>query len=264
MLFLIKLIVLSLVQGVGEILPISSSGHLIVLSKLFNIDDSNISIEIMLHLASLVALLVYYFDFIKGIIQGVFSYVFKSDKTKYREWSYFISIVIASIPTCIIGLILNNYLSFLTSYIGILLVINGLLLLIKREYNDTKNIEDLTMLDKFKIGLIQSIGVIPGISRSGSSLLGCNQVKLNKEDSFNLTFLLLFPLVIGSLVLNISDFNFDKTLLIPYIISFLLTTIVTYFSLALLHSLVARGKSKIFGWYCVSVGTIYSIILLVI
>ena len=133
-----------------------------------------------------------------------------------------------------------------------------------KDNDSKKEVENLNLLDKLKIGLFETIGLVPGISRSGSSLLGCSVVNLNKEDSFNLTFLLLFPLVIGSLVLNVGDFSYDKTLLIPYIIIFLITFMVTYISMVILHKLVITRGSKIFSIYCVSIGIIYSIILLVI
>lgn len=264
MLFLFKLIILALFQGVGEILPISSSGHLIILERLFNIDSNDLTIEILLHLASLLALTFYYFDFIKNMVRKVYLYLFKKKKEYYLEWNYFTTLLIASIPTCLIGLILNNYLDKLVSYISILLIFNGVLLLVTKYKDNSKNIEDLTIKDKLKLGVIQSLGLVPGISRSGTCLMGCNFIKLNKEDSFNLTFLLLFPLVIGSVILNLGDFVIDANLIVPYIIIFLITFMTTYISMTLLHSLVSKGKSKIFGVYCVSIGVIYSIILLVI
>ena len=264
MLFLFKLILLALIQGLGEILPISSSAHLIMVKELINIDSSNFVIEILLHISSLCALSVYYFDFIKNMIIKVYQYIFKRKQEYYREWNYFTTIIIATIPTCLIGLFLNAYLDKLTGYVGMFLVFNGILLLTINNKKESKNIEDLTVLDKLKIGVIQSIGLIPGISRSGASLVGCNVTKLNSEDSFNLTFLLLFPLVIGSFLLNVNDFNFDSDLIIPYIIIFIITFITTYFSMCFLHNLISKGKSKIFALYCVSIGIIYSIILMVI
>ena len=264
MLFFIKLIVLALIQGVGEILPISSSGHLIMFSNLFNVNDEGVMIEIVLHLASLIALVFYYFDFIKEMIKGVYMYLIKKDYTYYKKWNYFTTIVVASIPVCIMGFFLNDYLDLLVNYVGLFLIFNGVLLLFVKNNDSKKEVENLNLLDKLKIGLFETIGLVPGISRSGSSLLGCSVVNLNKEDSFNLTFLLLFPLVIGSLVLNVGDFSYDKTLLIPYIIIFLITFMVTYISMVILHKLVITRGSKIFSIYCVSIGIIYSIILLVI
>jgi len=264
MLFLIKLILLALIQGVGEILPISSSGHLIMFSNLCNINDEGVTIEILLHVASLLALVFYYFDFIKDMIKGVYKYLIKKDYTCYKKWNYFSAIIIASIPVCLVGFILNDYLDLLVNYVGLFLIFNGILLLFIKNRDTNREVEDLRLLDKLKIGLFETIGLVPGISRSGSSLLGCSVVKLNKEDSFNLTFLLLFPLVLGSLVLNVGEFSYDKALLIPYIIIFLITFMVTYLSMVILHKLVITRGSKIFSVYCVSVGVIYSIILLVI
>ena len=198
------------------------------------------------------------------MIKGTYSYLIKKDKRYYKEWSYFTTLIVATIPVCLIGLFLNDYLSSLSNYIGIMLIINGVILLVSKWKDCNKEMEDLTFIDKVKIGICECFGLFPGISRSGSSLLGCKLIKLNKEDSFNLTFLLLFPLVIGSLVLNIGDFSFKNALIIPYIISFLITIMTTYLSVFLFHKCISKGKEKIFGMYCVLIGAIYSIILLVI
>ena len=137
MLFLFELIVLSLIQGVGEILPISSSAHLIMISNLFNINKEDLTIEILLHLASLFALIVYYYDFIKNIIKKVYLYLVKKDKTYYKEWGYFTTLIIASIPTCLVGFFINDHLNKVTSFVGLILIFNGLILmLIKDKYNE--------------------------------------------------------------------------------------------------------------------------------
>ena len=259
MLFLLKIIILALIQGIGEILPISSSGHLIMISNILSLNQEDVTLEIFLHLASLLALTIYYFTNIKNMFIGVIKYLFKHDKRYYIEWAYFTTIIIATIPCALIGYIVNDYLIYLTSYVGILLIINGIVLLLFKDKHYHKNIEDLTIIDKVRFGLYQSFGLFPGISRSGIVLSCAKRNKLNKEDSFNLTFYMLFPLVIGSLILNITDFRLDKNLILPYIISFLITFILTYFSMIIFHNLIAKNKSKIFGYYCLFIGMCYSL-----
>ena len=185
MLFLFELIILAIFQGIGEILPISSSGHLIMIQNLFNIDSENMVIEILLHLASLVALTFYYFDFIKNMIVKVFLYLFKNNKEYYKEWNYFTTIIISSIPTCLIGLILNNYLDKLASYVSILLIFNGFLLLIIRNKDIIRELKEigfyylLVGLESISDNYLNSYNKYTGASQNEECINFLNSINLN-------------------------------------------------------------------------------------
>lgn len=254
---LLKYICLSVIQGVGEILPISSSGHLLLFRKILNIEMQGFTIELVLHLASLLALFIYYKNTIFELIRGFCNYLFKKENEYKREFIFVIGMIISLVPTCLVGYFANDYLDYFLKYsfvVGIFLIFNGLnLFLVKNTVGD-KKIEDLSFLSFFKIGLGQCLGLIPGFSRSGSALSMCYREKLSKEDSEKFTFLMLFPLVIGSLILNIGDFVFDKNITVLLIISFIITFIVTFLSLGLLSKIVSRGKLYYFAYYCVFIG----------
>ena len=254
---LVKYIVLAIVQGVGEILPISSSGHLLLVRKLLNIDVEGIGIELILHLASLIALFIFYRKVIVNLIKGTYKYIIKKDKSYRRDFVFVRGMIISLIPTCLVGFFLDDYLDYFLKYsfiVGIFLVINGVNLYFVRNKESEKDIEDLSCFSFVKIGLGQCFGLLPGISRSGSALSMCYREKLNKEDSEKFTFLMLFPLVLGSIILNISEFSFIKESSILLVISFILTFLITIISLNFLKKIINSNKLHYFTYYCIIVG----------
>lgn len=256
---LLKYIFLSIIQGVGEILPISSSGHLLLFRKLLNINIEGVSLEITLHIASLVALFIYYKRTILDLIKGFIGYVLKKDKIYVREYKFVMGMIICLIPTCFIGFIVNDYLDYFFKYslvVGIFLILNGINLLLIKNNEGKKCVEEMSFFSFFKIGLGQCLGLVPGFSRSGSALSMCYREKMNKEDSEKFTFLMLFPLVLGSLVLNIGDFTIESNLNVLLMISFIVTFIVTFFSLGLLSKIVRKGKLYYFSYYCIIIGVL--------
>lgn len=260
---LLKYIFLSIIQGVGEILPISSSGHLLLFRKLINLDMEGFAIELVLHVASLLALFIYYRKTISELIRGFFYYSFKRNRNYNKEFRFVIGMVISLMPTCLVGYFVNDYLDYFVKYsfiVGFFLILNGMNLMNIKRIKGERNIEEISYLSFFKIGLGQCLGLIPGFSRSGSALSMCYKEKMNKEDSEKFTFLMLFPLVLGSLVLNLNDFVFDKNLTILLIISFIITFMVTMLSLGLLSKIVRKGKLYYFSYYCIIIGIIVMIL----
>ncbi len=254
---LLKYIFLSIIQGVGEILPISSSGHLLLFRKILNIEMEGFAVELVLHLASLLALFIYYRKIIKELFIGFFKYLFLKDKVYRREFRFVIGMIISLFPTCLVGYFFNDYLDYFLKYsliVGVFLILNGLNLWLIRNKDGKKCVEELSLFSFIKIGLGQCLGLVPGFSRSGSALSMCYREKLSKEDSEKFTFLMLFPLVIGSLILNIGDFSFDSNMTILLFISFIITFMFTFFSLGLLSKVVGKGKLYYFSYYCIIIG----------
>jgi len=254
---LLKYIFLSIIQGIGEILPVSSSGHLMLFRKILNINIEGMAIEIVLHLASLLALFIYYRRTIIDLFKGFFKYLFNKNFENFREFRFALGMFVSLIPTCLVGYFANDYLDYFFKYsfmVGIFLILNALNLYAVKSKDSNKSLEEVSMFSFFKIGLGQCIGLIPGFSRSGSALSMCYREKMNKEDSEKFTFLMLFPLVLGSLILNVGDFNFDKNMTVLLIISFIVTFMVTMLSLGLLSKIVRRNKLYYFSYYCIIIG----------
>lgn len=254
---LVKYIFLSIIQGVGEVLPISSSGHLMIARKLLGINSEGIALELILHLASLVALFIYYRKTITSLMKGFFYYVFKKEKEYERDFRFIKGMIISLIPTCLAGYFLDDYLDGFLKYsfvIGIFLILNGINLYTIKNKENVRKIEELNAFSFMKIGLGQCFGLIPGFSRSGSCLSMCYREKMDKEDSEKFTFLMLFPLVLGSVILNIGDFSFNRGEGVLLAISFILTFIITMLSIRFLNRLIKNNKLYYFSYYCVFVG----------
>ena len=254
---LLKYIFLSIIQGVGEILPISSSGHLLLFRKILNIEMEGFAIELVLHVASLLALFIYYRKTIIELLKGFFKYLFGDKERNKKEYRFITAMIISLIPTCLVGYFANDYLDYFLKYsfmVGIFLILNGINLLMVKNKRGARKIEECSRFSFFKIGVGQCLGLIPGFSRSGSALSMCYRENIDREDSEKFTFLMLFPLVLGSVILNIRDFTFDKNLTILLIISFIVTFLITFLSLGLLTKIVRRNKLYYFTYYCIIIG----------
>ena len=254
---LIKYVVLAIVQGLGEVLPISSSGHLLIIRNMLGIDTKGMSIELILHLASLLALFIYYKKTIFSLVKGNIRYIFKRNKEYTSDFKFLKGMIISLIPTCLVGYFLNDYLDYFFSYsviVGVFLILNGINLYSIKNKENIKSISELKTSSFVKIGIGQCLGLVPGFSRSGSCLSMCYREKINKDDSEKFTFLMLFPLVTGSIILNLEDFVFNKSEIPLLVISFILTFMITLFSIKILNKIIKNNKLHYFSYYCLIVG----------
>ncbi len=262
MIELIKYIVLGFVQGVAEVLPISSSGHLAIVQNIMGIDESQLTFEVFLHLASLIAIVFFLRKTIWKLLRGFCLYVFKKDKEYVFEFKYCLFIVISTIPLVLASLLVKDLVAQITTVIwavGIFLMINALLLYILPKFQGNRGEKDLNFVDAIVIGCFQVVGVFPGISRSGSCLCGGFSRKLDKNTAAQYAFVMFLPAAFGSFVLEADNmlniFNgIDKNTLVLYIISFLVTLVVTYFSFKVLLAVVRKGKFEWFSIYCLLMG----------
>lgn len=259
----IKYIFLAIIQGISEVLPISSSGHLQVVQKYLGMDISSLTFSILLHFGSFIAMIIFYWKTIKNILLGLINYVFKKkrdeDTTFYARLSLFI--IISSIPAGIIGFLLKSTIESVfvdIFYIGISFLITAILLLIIKNIKGYKNLKEMTYKDAFIIGLFQSIGIVPGISRSGITLIGNKVRKINSKSAFDYTFLLFLPVSFGSLILEIFDGNIlpSSSLFIPYLVGILVSGLTTFLSLKLLCSIIKKDKLHYFAYYLIFIGII--------
>ena len=180
---MIEILILSLIQGVTEFLPISSSSHLILFSKLTNFQNQSLSLDVSLHIGSFLAVITFFYkDLIKFI--------------KNKE--LFIKILISSLPVMILGFLLiqTDLISELRNIkvIGWMTLLFGVLLYISDKFNMHKNIEsDFTYKSALMIGFFQMISLVPGVSRSGITITAARLLKFNRYDAAKISFLLSIP-----------------------------------------------------------------------
>ncbi len=259
---LLKYLILGIIQGFTEPLPISSSGHLRIFKSLFNSEVlSDMNFEIIVNFGSLVAILILYRKEIISIIKDFFCYIKTKEKKYEVNYKYAWLIVIGTIPAALLGLFVKDLIEkyFTTKLVGAMLIITSLLLYMIKDIKGKKEKKDMTYKDAIKIGLFQVIALLPGISRSGATVVGGMESNLKRETALNYSFMLYIPISIASMVLGISDLinsNDLNTLLIPYTISMIAAGIVTYYAAKLFIDIMKKGKLIYFSIYCFIVGII--------
>ena len=238
----IKYILLGIIQGITEPLPISSSGHIIIFKNLFNTHMFNdFNFEIFANFGSFIAITIIYY---KDIIN-----IFKNIK-------YIKRLIISTIPVGIMGFLFKDVIEKISSLkvIGFALLITGLSLLLVKNIKGNKIDNDITIKDAIIIGLFELISLIPGLSRSGMVLCGSLLCKLNNDSALKYTFLLYLPISIATFSLSIFDIGITSDLIIPYLIGTLSSLIVTFYSFNWFKKYVNKGNLWKFAIYCFILG----------
>lgn len=251
-------ILLGILQGFTEPLPISSSGHLFLFKNVFNTDMLNdLNFEIFVNFGSFLAILLIFWKDIVKLITSFFTYIFnkkKREKTK-TNFKYCMLILIGSIPVGIMGALWKDKIETALNIrlLGVAFLITAISLFLVKNVKGTKEDKDITYKDAIIIGLLQMVALCPGISRSGTVLVGCLLCKLSRESALKYTFMLYFPVSVASMGLGVLDFietPASTNLLAPYLLGMLAAGIVTYFSYKWLSDLVKKGKLWKFSIYC--------------
>ena len=254
---LIKYILLGFLQGITEPLPISSSGHIYVFKALFNtqmFDD--LVLEIFLNFASFVAILFIFRNDIKDLVIGCIDYIKNKTKKSKKHFDYLMMIVIGTLPVACVGLFVKDYMETLLTrnifIVGIGFLITGLALLLVLNSKGKKTDKDITWKDALFVGVFQAVSLLPGISRSGMTLVASLLIGLDKKSAVKYSFMLYFPVSIATMLVGIGDFSLigrDISTLIYYLISMVSAGIFTYISYNWLTRLVEREKLWRFSLY---------------
>ena len=252
-------ILLGILQGFTEPLPISSSGHLFLFKQLFNTNLlQDLNFEIFVNFGSFLAILYIFFPDIIKLVKSFFSYIFNKETRKITkdDFKYCMLVIVGSIPVAIVGaLFKDNIESALENIkvLGLAFLITSILLFIVKNKSGYKTDKDITYKDAIIIGLLQMVALCPGISRSGTVLVGCLLCGLKRDTALKYTFMLYFPVSIASMGLGVIDFISNPastTLLLPYVLGMIASLVVTYFSYKWLSELVKKGKLWKFSIYC--------------
>lgn len=263
----IKYIILGILQGITEPLPVSSSGHIFVLKSLFQTNMFNdLNLEIFLNFASFIAILIIFWKDVVNLIKGFFTFVGKKGKACQEEFKYCMLIVVGTIPVGILGLIIKDPLEELLAKNGFLVgfgfLITALALLLVMKSNGKKEDNDITYKDAIIIGLCQAIALTPGISRSGMTLVGCLLCGLSRKSSLKYAFMLYFPVSVVTMLLGVKDLvegGMAMNLLGYYGVSMIFSFIFTYVAYKWLSNIVQNGKLWKFSIY-LFIAAIFTII----
>lgn len=253
-------LILGIIQGLTELLPISSSGHLDIIPWMLgwtNSEAFNIAFEgfdVALHFGTLLAIGIFFFkDWLK-LIKGGYRQVFKKEKSK--EGKMFLYIVAATLPGGIIGLLLDKFVGDGLKQpliIATALIVMGIILYIvdKKSKSNTKY-EEMTVKQTFLIGLSQCLAFIPGVSRSGITMTTGRAMGVDRESAAKYSFMLSAPIVLAATILKLKDFVFS----IPFFVGILASFIVGIFVIKFLLNYLKKGSFKIFAIYRVIFGIV--------
>src|SRR5690625_3652170 len=221
---LLKFIFLGLFQGFTEPIPISSSGHTVLLKELFNVNIPGLSFEMFIHFGSLLAIAIFYRGTLWQLLRNTYLFISQKNEQGKKDFYFLVLLFIAIIPAAFIGLFFEEQINKLLQHIiiiGIALLMTGVFLWKISKKRGVKEERDITIVHASWIGLAQSIAIIPGISRSGATIIMGMYVGLKREVALKFSFLLYIPVSVGAFVLSARDLLFDpyiSTLIIPYLL----------------------------------------------
>ena len=255
---ILQAIILGIIQGVTELLPISSSGHLNLVPLILGWHMPE-SFDVALHLGTLLAITIFFFKDWINLIKGGFSQLVKKEKS--TDGKIFWYIVAVTIPTGIVSLLLDKFSEFICEkfrielpLIAIMLIVLGIVLYIVDKKSVSKvNLENMTFKQSFLIGISQAIAAaFPGTSRSGITMTVSRALKVDRESAAKYSFLLSTPIVLAAVIFSITDFEFTLAFLAGVLSSFLVGLVVIKFLLNYLK----KGSFKVFAVYRVVLGII--------
>ena len=254
---IIKSILLGIVQGLTEFLPISSSGHLEIFKVILGFEtglNNNILFTLILHLATSFSVMVVYWNDIKKIFKSVFS-------IKKDENTYFLSLILISIfPAGFVGFFFEEKISNLFDgnifLVGSMFFFTSIILFVSDFKIKTTN--KLDYVKSFFVGVSQALAIIPGISRSGLTICSSVLMGVNRELAAKFSFLMVLPLIFGSFlkILIFDELIFNQEIISSYVFGFLSAFISGIFACKWMIVLVKKSKMKYFSVYCLTLGLI--------
>ncbi|WP_418264232.1 undecaprenyl-diphosphate phosphatase [Flavobacterium faecale] len=242
----IQAIVLAIIEGITEFLPVSSTGHMIIASSFYGIaqDDFTKLFTIVIQLGAILSVIILYF------------------KRFFQSFDFYFKLLVAFIPAVVLGLLLSDAIDKLLENpvtVAVSLLIGGIILLKVDDWFNTSDNTEVTYLKAFKIGLFQCLAMVPGVSRSGASIVGGMSQNLSRTSAAEFSFFLAVPTMFGATVKKCYDYYKDGFVLSEDQINLLIIGNVIAFIVALLAiksfiDFLSRKGFKIFGYYRIIVG----------
>ncbi len=246
---------LGLLQGLTEFLPVSSSGHLVIAQHFLGVTQPGVTFEVLVHFGTLLSIVCVFWQDIYNLLRG-----FLHDE---REKKLLILLLIGTIPAGVMGLLLGPFFKGLfdrPDLVGVTLLVTGLIVWIINNLKlEKREIKDMYALDALVIGIFQGIAIIPGISRSGSTILGSLLRGLDRETAIRYSFLLALPAIAGATFLEFWEL-LGSGERVEYLYPYLLATVVAFvsgiFAIRLFIGLLKRRRFFYFSYYCWLVGIV--------
>ncbi|HNP89478.1 MAG: Undecaprenyl-diphosphatase [Microgenomates group bacterium ADurb.Bin219] len=251
-----KIIILAVLQGVTEFLPVSSSGHLLIAQKFFDFSGVPLAFDVLLHLGSLIAILFFFRIEIKNLITG--KDIDGNYKEKERKKIFFL-VILASLPVVVSGLFFKENLPLFFESLGVLgvcFLISAALLFSTKLFDKKrgKKFAEISVFDALFVGLVQALAILPGVSRSGATIAAGIWSGFSLVAAFVFSFLLAIPAIAGAFLLELPKVAEQSGGWQFGLIGLFVSSLASFFSLKLLKNLLEKEKLFWLGGYCLLVG----------
>lgn len=250
---LIIFIILAIVQGLTEPLPVSSSGHLVMLKHYFDLVSDNAILEIMLHLGSLIAIILFYLDDIKTLVINNLSYILKKDESKQDDFIFAMKLVVATMPAAVIGLLFRDAITLTVNnvrFVGWFYLITTVLLILPKLVKPSN--KKMGFINSIIIGFAQALALLPGVSRSGSTIATSMVLGIRPEEGMKFSFFMFIPIaiiVIASGTFDLLQSAPDLEILLAYGVAIIVSFIVTFYAMRWLSLIIKKNKYHYFAAY---------------
>lgn len=284
----LQAVIMGLFQGISEFLPVSSSGHLAVFKALFGYEsDTGVLFDVLLHFATLISICgVFYKDIIRlvtefvGMVSDIFSNALalskslaESNPPKYRKIlkssyrKFVLLIIISTIPTGFLGFLLRGVVEFSSSnllIVGICFIGTGACLFLSDFLNiSEKRLNEANYGDAFSIGCVQGVATLPGLSRSGTTIIAALLCGFDRKFAAKYSFIMSIPAVLGALILELTQISNETVTggdVGCFILGMILATVVGFFALKFTMKMIVSKYFKYFSFYCLAIGIVSIII----
>jgi undecaprenyl-diphosphatase len=241
-------IFLGIIQGLTEFLPVSSSGHLVLLQHYFHVQESGLLFEVLVHFGTLTAVVIAFWEDIWSLLRRPFQ-------------KLTLLLIVGTIPAAIVGLafrgLFEKLFTSITAVAVALLITGGILWLVETYAESNKSLAQMGNGSALIVGLAQALAIAPGISRSGATIAAALFTGLDKRSAARYSFLLSIPAILGATVLEVRGLagkEMGQGFLSPYLLGMLAAAVTGFFAIRLLINLLNRGKLYYFSFYCWAVG----------
>ena len=244
---ILEIIILGIIQGITEFLPISSSGHLVIAQNILGIKSPGNTLEVLFHFGTLMSVVYVFFEDLKQILLTM---------NEKNNQSFIFYIIIATLPAVFSGLLLKDY--FLKIFdnvhlVGFALCSTGFILILSKRFKN--NQKAITFSSSIAVGIAQAIAIIPGISRSGSTISMCMYLGIPPKEAARFSFLLSIPVILGASILGFLEVESNNTFNCLTLTVAITTSFVTgVLSLKILLKILESGRFYFFGFYCLIAG----------
>ena len=264
---IIQAIIIGLVQGLTEFLPVSSSAHLIFAQQALGVGDVGLAFDVLMHVGTLVAVIVYFFNDIVNMIKGFLlslvdlkdgNFIGELKKDPYKKLAWLT--ILATIPIGIVGVLFNDIVE--SMFMGLtvpafLLLITGCLLYVSQRMNSGRiDVRNISLKEALIMGCGQALAILPGLSRSGTTIAAGLFAGLDKEFAAKFSFILSIPAILGAAVFQLKDLSGGSIEIGACIAGFIVAAISGYLAISFLLKIVREKSLDIFAYYCWIVGII--------